>query len=309
MYKLPNFYGVEAYREWQNSEFKCKDLSGSRESEFPSGSLEVKNFSELVKVVSFLTLMNKRHTLMFRGQGAKFEPVPRLFRADWCFLEKEDHKFALTEANREKYWSYLPEIGSQVFEICKQFGLPRWRGLKEIREIQWAVIQHYSLWPTPMIDLTTSLRVASAFAFGFSENEKKTNSRTFVQPVTGYLFVAAMPHPNGSITFDIDQHIALARLNSCCPPAATRPHLQDGFLVGRFPFQNTGDKDSSKKSSLGFRTVAILTLVDEGEFWTESHPKLSKDALLPMNDPLKNAFEEWFGDGGKYDLLLKAREL
>ncbi len=308
MYKLGNFYGRNSYVEWRRSGYTIDNLKPFQEKKFPSESIQVETYLDLVEVVSFLTLMNKRHTLMFRGQGANIPPIPRLFRSDWCFLDHSEYKFNLTAANREKYWSFLSGIGAEVFDVCKKIGLPRWRGLEHIREIQWAIIQHYSLWPTPMIDLTTSLRVASTFALGFG-NEGKIDSKSPVNVETGYLFVVAMPHPNASITFDIDQHIALARLNSCCPPIATRPHLQDGFLVGRFPFKNTVDRDSSNKSGLSIRTVAIIELVDKGDFWTKSHPKLPKDALLPTKDPLRDAFEKRFGDGGNYSLIDLARSI
>lgn len=55
---------------------------------------------------------------------------------------------------RQKYWDALGDVGRRVFEICyePQLGLPQWRGLRDIREVQWVVIQHYEIWPTPLLD-------------------------------------------------------------------------------------------------------------------------------------------------------------
>jgi len=301
MYQLENFYGKRAFDQWISR--KPDDLSACRESVPPTEVWPVQSYDELIDAIAFLTVMNKRSTLMFRGQRSQAEPLPRLFRDRGRFMET-DHCFDLTPQNRAKYWSYLPEIGSAVYEICRRpkFGLPRWRGLERIREVQWAVIQHYELWPTPMIDLTSSLRVGSTFALGW-------NGQSATRPTKGYLYVVGMPSPSGSIVFDIDEHITLARLHSCCPPIARRPHLQDGFLVGRFPFKDTEDRDSRKKSSLRFRTIAIFELTHNGDFWGRVHTPLPKDALLPDDDGLATAFASEFGSGGRLDLISLATRL
>jgi hypothetical protein len=210
--------------------------------------------------------------------------------------------FDLSASNRPKYWEHLPEIGKDVFRICEPFGLPRLNGLKKIPEIQWAVIQHYHLWPTPLIDLTSSLRVAATFALG--SNPPPPGSVHH-----GVILVVAVPAPSGSIVFDIDEHIVLTRLNSCCPPIVRRPHLQDGFLAGRFPFRGPSDDESREKSSLRFRIITKLELIDAGTFWDESHSPLPQNALLPSNDELGKAFADHFGPGGKSDLTAVAEQL
>ena len=144
----------------------------------------------------------------------------------------------------------------------------RWRGLRDIREIQWTLIKHYDLWPTPLIDLTNSLRVAATFAFDFQKGCPEN-------PLHGFLYVVGMPHPTGSITFDLDQSIMLAHLHSACPPVTKRPRYQEGFLAGHFPAY-AATEDLIGKSNLTRRLIAKFELVDSGNFWNEDFPNIPK---------------------------------
>jgi hypothetical protein len=174
--------------------------------------------------------------------------------------------------------------------------------LRDIREVQWAIIQHYELWPTPLIDITSSLRIAASFAMGLRLANTQEQRR-------GFVFVVGMPSSTGSITFDLDQQLCLARLHSACPPVAARPHYQDGFLVGRFPIYSMADFGVKKKSNLLRRLVAKFLLIDEGNFWDEDFPIVREDALYPTDDPLRNRFLEEFGRNGNHSLYDLAKKL
>ena len=197
----------------------------------------------------------------------------------------------------------LPEVGRRVYEICDRnpFGLPRWRGLRDIREVQWAVIQHYQVWPTPLIDISSSIRASASFAMS-SQAGSADSTRI------GYLYVVGLPYSTGSITYDIDENLLLARLVSACPPVARRPHYQDGFLVGRFPFSEP-DTTTDKKSSLTLRLVAKFQLVDDGSFWDSEFPLMGRNALMPTPDSLHDAFVNEFAKEHTGSLLLRAREI
>jgi FRG domain len=74
------------------------------------------------------------------------------------------------------------------------------------REAVWAVSQHYDVWPTPLIDVTTNLRIAASFALWAGRAE-------------GQLYMVALTPSTNSVTFDADQHIVLARLQAVCTPS------------------------------------------------------------------------------------------
>lgn len=301
MYKLGKVYGKQSYDAWH--EGMVKDLSNTTVSpdEACAAVWEVRSFRKLVEAVAFLTSMNKRHTLLYRGQRRDVDPLPGLFRSSWrCF--GSDETFEIPDSLRPKYWEALQEVGEQVYSICSRVpsGLPRKQGLREVREIQWAIIQHYELWPTPLLDLTSSLRVAATFALGLQRDKVPTTR-------VGYLYVAGLPHSTGSINYDIDQNLVLARLQSACPPIAFRPHFQDGFLLGRFPMYTIAD--AAGKSSLLRRVVAKFKLVDAGKFWSKTFPRIPTLALMPRKDPLLETFISEFGRTGHRSVRRRALQI
>jgi FRG domain len=291
MYRLEESYGKRTFEIW-NAE-QPRDLRGTQtDTETANRDVWcVASFRDLIEGVAFLGSMNKRLTLFYRGQTRNVDPLPMLFRESWpCF--DSGHDFAINTANRKSYWDALQGLGQHVYKICdsEELGLPRWRGLRDIREVQWAVVQHYQLWPTPLIDLTSSLRAAASFAMDFRRGEPDA-------PRTGFVYVVGMPHSTGSISYDIDQQLVLARLQSACPPVAKRPHYQEAFLAGRFPIYQLVE-GLVEKSSLIRRLIAKFELRDAGQFWNEDFPLVGERALLPDEDPLLERFLAEFGKQG-----------
>jgi hypothetical protein len=287
MRRLDKSYGWQTFEAWQLSQPADLRDTMTSHAEAASNVWEVTSFPMLIECVAFLGSMNKRLSLLYRGQPQDWPLIPSLFRDCWTAFDSEA-KLAIAE-RREQYWVELQRIGRRVYEVLKQkeLGLPRRRGFRDTREIQWAVAQHYGLWPTPLIDVTSSLRVAATFAMDFS-------CGTPDHPRTGYLYVLGMPNVTGSITVDFDQHLLLARLQSCCPPAAKRPHCQEGFLVGHFPLYSVTEVSTSKVD-LGQRLIAKFRLIDSGEFWSPDFPILSQAALMPRVDALMKHFVAVFG--------------
>ncbi len=299
MYPLDKVYGKYTYDAWNES--KPDDLSHTKRS--PSQAKhdiwEVDSYKRLLECVAFLGSMNKRHVLFYRGQSREFGDnlLPTLYRDSPFQASMSGFELTLNNHNRQFIWQALEEIGKKVFAICldkDKFGLPRRRGLEKIREVQWAVIQHYELWPTPLVDITSSLRCGASFALGSGCRKE------------GFLYVVGLPNSTGSVSFDVDQHIVLARLQSVCLPAAIRPHYQDGFLVGRFPMYSAAD-GAGGKSDLSKRLIAKFKLIDNGSFWDNDFTVMSKNATYP-DDKLLHAFKTDMSEG-LCNLAEQARDL
>jgi hypothetical protein len=278
MYKLERSYGKNTFDEWlktqpSNLRWTLTDTETANQEEW-----KVSSFTELLECAAFLGTMNKRLVLFYRGQTRDWALLPTLFRDSWKPFDSKKTA-TITPENRENYWIKLGDIGERVYQIfahTSSLGLPRRGEFHNTREIQWAVIQHYGLWPTPLLDITSSLRVAATFAMDFQRGSKEN-------PKSGFLYVVAMPYSTGSITFDHDQQITLARLQSACPPIARRPHYQDGFLVGHFPiYKMIGALE--RRSNLKRRLVAKFKLQDNGDFWDQNFPIFRKTALVPERD-------------------------
>ena len=172
----------------------------------------------------------------------------------------------------------------------------------------WAVQQHYkdrlpeandasgdrraqSLY----LDVTHSVRIAAAFAFG---------SRTQADELA-YVTVVALPQTTGSISFNADEQLELLRLSAVCPPKALRPQLQEGYLVGRFPridLDKIDVRDTialEEFHSLRRRTIAIIPVRVNERFWGD-HGALERKAILrcPWFDALPTP--TWNGEAFEF---------
>jgi hypothetical protein len=290
MYKLKPIYGQRAHDAWVRE--RPQDLRPYREDapRTASGTWKVRTYSDLVDAVSFVSVMNKRLDIAFRGQSQDWGPVvPAIFRATWS-----PPRWALMDsvniADRGFCAARLGELGPLVYKLCEKRGLPRWRALQNVSEAQWSVIQHYGLWPTPLIDVTRSLRVAASFALRARNEDDPEDTNE----ISGLLYVVGLPNRTGSISYSLDDQVLVANLNAVCPPAARRPHLQEGLLVGRFPTHDP-DAAGSGQSDLRRRVLARFQLLDAAGpngFWSCDFPRLSDAALLPSEteDPLLGDF-------------------
>jgi hypothetical protein len=297
MYPLDAIYGPRTYRVFKREggfNGRLKKTSQSSKEVGKDEPLTATSYMELVDIVSFLSIMNKRLTLYFRGQMRDWALRPTIFRLVWRSLSGTSHKLPENPVILRLIWKHLgSEISRIVLSTCEEFPMPRRATLRMFREAVWAVAQHYELWPTPLIDITPNLRAAASFALWDGQCE-------------GNLYVVALPPSTNSITFDADQHSVLARLQAVCPPVAKRPHYQDGFLVGRFPFMspdsNDIDKDPANVSDLSRRLVARIILKDANEpsgsgFWSDDFPRMSASSLMPetKDDQLLDRFCRYAG--------------
>jgi hypothetical protein len=50
------------------------------------------------------------------------------------------------------------------------------------------------------------------------------------------LYVIGVPNISGAISASAEAGLQVIRLSSVCPPSAIRPNVQEGYLVGEYPF-------------------------------------------------------------------------
>ena len=143
----------------------------------------------------------------------------------------------------------------------------------ELRVAPWSVLQHYELWPTPLLDLTMSLRVAASVALGLPDAHDE-----------GFVYVFALEEPTSDVMLlGAETRSAAIRLSAVCPPDTLRPHLQQGILIGNPNFSET-DLQVWATSPVRDRLVAKFRLVDRGSFWGRDFPKHTATSLLPGGD-------------------------
>jgi hypothetical protein len=101
-----------------------------------------------------------------------------------------------------------------------------------------------------------------------------------------YLYVLAGPNLSGAITANAEAGLQVVRLSSACPPAAIRPHIQEGYLLGEYPEMVGVTQQSHYKPfemDFGRRIVAKFRF-NPRTFWSDpDFPKISSAALYPKD--------------------------
>jgi hypothetical protein len=230
----------------------------------------ISRYNDLVTCIAELGFFNQHLNLLYRGQSKDYldkrynrtKIYPSIFRP-----ERDNGR--VTKDLLETRFEGLSDIRNALRKGRSQISVHK--GLSGYNEYYIALIQHYEIHSTPLIDLTQSLRVAATFAL---RNSKK-----------GYVYVIGLPHPQGSISHFIDQDIVLVKLQNVCPPSALRPHYQEGYLAGKMPI--TQSKQGG--DNLARRLVGKY-LIDntDNKFWNAGFSAIPEKALFPINDSFKN---------------------
>lgn len=227
----------------------------------------ISNYKDLVKEIAIIATQNKDYSLFFRGQNKDYTNIanqssmyPTIFRG----------RRLLAKVLQKRYEELELKSKFLLEEITKKKSLGH-REAAKFPELLWSIIQHYEVAPTPLSDVTQSIRVAASFALP----EKKRNN--------GFVYVLGLPHPTGSMTYSVEEELLLIRLLSICPPDAIRPYFQEGFLVSTFPLIH---KKKTAHLDLGKRLIAKFE-IHRDTFWDNDFHAIPEDALYPLKDDME----------------------
>ena len=274
-YYQKEIFSFSSMKITKRKEWEC--YGGTISKVRTSEGFPISNYRILVEGIADVTLWNREYEMFYRGQHKDYKDkngktviYPRICRPE-----------------RNPDGIYKTRIQSKTIEyrynnILDFINLTKNKE-KYLDEYYFALIQHYELMSTPLIDITQSLKVAATFALRNSD--------------TGYLYVFGLPYPNGSISHFIDQKIVLVKLQNVCPTRALRPRYQEGFMVGKYPFKPTKEAGDN----LARRLVAKYFLKNvKGAFWDKDFQPLPEDILYPkkdwFEDELKRKMTTWTGE-------------
>ncbi|MBI1923262.1 FRG domain-containing protein [Candidatus Poribacteria bacterium] len=242
-----------------------------------SESLEVSTYKDLVKYIAYISFKNPRFSLFFRGQNQDYKDKENASSL-YSSIFRPDSGKDLKSKTLSKRVEALGVAEEWVQRYLVQDAAFRFEGaskLRKFREVRWALLQHYEVVPTPLLDVTQSLRVACSFAL---MNASKH----------GYVYVLGFPHINGSISYSVEEQMLNVKLLSICPPTALRPYFQEGYLVGDFP--SSVEKDS--QFNFARRLIAKFKLC-KSTFWDDYFKEIPKEALFPNEeDEVKKICDE-----------------
>lgn len=239
----------------------------------------VKSFMELATKVAELQFRNRDHVLLFRGQSGDHRNrerntslKPSLFRPAPGASGNPGAGVLVPRFDR------LVRAEADLVTRYAQVGLLGIERLKRHRILRWAILQHYEVCPTPLLDVTHSLRIAASFASLPGSKE-------------AFLFVLGVPNLSGAVTASAEAGLQIVRLSSVCPPTALRPHLQEGYLLGEYP-EMTGYEQKELyepyEIDFGRRLVAKFRFSPKAFWRNEMFPRVEEKALYPApgRDPL-----------------------
>lgn len=238
---------------------------------------QVKSFLELATKIAELHFRNRDHVLIYRGQPEDYRNKnkyttlkPTLFRPKEKWIPNSSTLIQRFETLKKAEQDLVRHYENADFLGIEQ--------LKRHRILRWAILQHYEVCRTPLLDVTASLRIAASFG-SIAHNGQ------------GFVFVLGVPNLSGAITASAEAGLQIVRLSSVCPPTAIRPHIQEGYLLGEYPEMSAFDQKeqySHYEIDFGRRLVAKFCF-DPKIFWKrDTFPIVKENDLYPSlnHDPL-----------------------
>lgn len=229
----------------------------------------VKSYFDLARKVAELQFLNRDYVLLFRGQRTDHKTTkgntslrPPLLRGSGMAVPSRDVLTQRFERLRQAEAALLTSYRAARFKGIERLGRER--------ILRWSILQHYECCKTPLLDVTHSLRVAASFAA-----ERSTGN--------AFIFVLGVPAISGAITASAESGLQIVRLSSACPPAALRPHLQEGYLLGEYPDMADLEQKANYKlweTDFGLRMVSKFRF-NPATFFSETFPQLSSKAIYP----------------------------
>jgi hypothetical protein len=252
---------------------KCKTLNNDACRPY---SWAVESMLELIRLVGALQHQNPQCLLWFRGEDKWYEnATPKACR----------------EGNN-KWYDFL--------RMTKWFNSNAIEGrlfLNRGELARWAILQHYGA-PTPLLDVTTSLRIATACAFYESDDNDSGKPDWNKISESPHISVFATPRPLDGINIFAEIGLCLVDLVAELPSHCLRPHVQRAGFLGLTDIVMDG-LDSCKKqpsireANLDCVCIARICITKTDGFLQKPNidnvfPPASKFANLKHNDSKKD---------------------
>lgn len=209
----------------QNSEIRSFLSSTSisvpaeRKKVIKDDGLLVNSFEELATKVAELAFYNPHHVLLFRGhassntnQSSATDLKPSLFLPV---------KQRLSKNRLIQRMLALKEAEVKFFNLYKEAGLANYQELGRSKFKRWALLEHFGVCRTPLLEVSLSLRVAASVA---SINNSSDSC----------IYVLGVPSLGGAMTVDQSGELHVVRLASVFPLTIESHHSRDSYMLGQY---------------------------------------------------------------------------
>ncbi|MBK6446454.1 MAG: FRG domain-containing protein [Bacteroidetes bacterium] len=245
-----------------------------------SKALHVGTYQELVEKVARISYYNREWNLFYRGQHSDYKSKEDLTSILPTMYRTKDDSL---KTNVKEQYTFLLKYSDSLHDYFRKEGGKKFAGRQLILkypELRWAILQHYQICDTPLIDLTHSLHVACSFAINNNKYQ------------TGVVMLLGMPSIAESISYYTSHEVFSIRLLSFCPPIAKRPFFQEGYVAGPFPIYRLDDYKRKEQFDFSRRLIAKFEIPNNPkEFFGKNFKIIPEDFLLPKDDKFIDELE------------------
>lgn len=233
----------------------------------------VDSYMDLLTKVASLAYYNPRFQLLFRGQKRDYPMNAKTTTSNLYPSILRDF------SSRKQAWEQFLDEQFRILGAAESLLMKhvRHRDVLESNIVRWAILQHYQVCSTPLLDVTQSLQTALTFAVGECDG--------------GWLYVLAFPQLSGGVSVSIESKTQVINLAQVCPPEASRPHFQSGFLVSDYPEIGRRKQSHRKRNIANNFACRLLTKfrLTNCRLWgNEGFCPTPKGVLFP------NQLDQWF---------------
>lgn len=265
------FSHVNLRKKWDDKSISDWKEPTSNEEIIKSAPLELNNYEKYIEAIAQLSFYNRDHILFYRGQKKEFlndDNESKLFPQ--IYRDSKNYSF-------QQLWEKLNETDKQLRHHFNRH-YSKFAGASiflKYQELRWAIMQHYLIEKTPLLDITHSPYVAASFAQHENENQN------------GVVYILGMPSLSNTIDINTEDELILIRLLAFCLPQAKRPYLQEAYAVG--PYPNYKLNDNSEKDSFNFsrRLIAKFSIPNTDDFWGADYSRIPDRLLDYENDSIE----------------------
>ena len=240
-------------------------------------------YSKLVASLAKLACANPDLLLLMRGQSRDYQVNRKTTLLPSIYRDPPSNEGSYGQVLESRYDTLrkkedeLKRLLYGRFQRRTDYPQRIWRSELAL----WAILQHYEVCHTPLLDVTQSALVACSFCFLDDQGRihSQGSNRGFF-----YLYVLGVPQISGSITVSPHQELQVVRLSGVCPPDTLRPYFQEGFLLGTYPSVDSHDVKSGysrDEMDCALRLVAKFKIKKSDSFWDNGFSALDKCAVYP----------------------------
>jgi hypothetical protein len=250
----------------------------------------VENYNDLIRTLAKIQYHNPDFVLMLRGQTRDHQSEGVTILKPSILRESRGRYPGRGPLNER--FRRLKNAERELAEAFNRHAIPdpKLRVVKH-RIVRWAILQHYKVVDTPLLDVTLSPRIAASFA--------TDDGRPW-----GFIYVLAVPNISAAVTSSAEAGMQIIRLSSVCPYVAMRPGVQEGYLLGEYPEIDTMETKSRipyEETDFSLRLISKIKFKPR-DFWDQSgFGGASDEHLYPdedeafgrMIDELRDQFEQF----------------